>query len=404
MQYRMALGCLITFFCCSLSAQIPRGADYDEVSRRTENYQELKRLGYADKEIFEDLGNANFLLEKYDTAVFWYEKLLTANENGTLRKGLQKRYDHAQQMTDGAMASNTSNTDWEKQVQADYKVRKKTSDPRFKAFDFKQNRGMAMGNDLEVTHAMSSLNGVKFEDGNEYKSPIAMTADGKTAYFSKAIYVKPVYGLFSKKQLVHRIYRAEKVNEEWTNVKEIALCPKNFSAMHPTVSDDGKRLFFTSDMPGTFGKYDIYVSTIRKDGTAGIAKNLGAKVNTKKNDMHPNIVGDGTLVFASEGRKGYGGLDLYMTQVGQRHVGVAVNLGSHINSKKDDYSIFLMSEEGKGYVMSNRGKNRADIHPVAFSYDPKKKKAPIKKDEYNFLAAFGNGLKVDYTSSVFEDE
>ncbi len=404
MQNRMTLGCLIALFCCSFSMLGQQSMDNSEMSTNTKHYQELKRMGYKDKEIFEDLGNANFLMEKYAKAIFWYDKLMEVNGKGFLKKGLQKRYNHAQQMIDGTIASNSGiKINWKKQIRADYQVKKKSYDPRFKEFNFQQKREVAMEHQREVNNAMLSMNGMGLND-KAYKSPIAMTADGNTAYFSKTTYVKPVYGLFSKKQMVHKIYRAEKVNEEWTNVQEVALCPKNYSALHPAISDDGKRLFFTSDMPGTYGKYDIYVANIDKEGRAGTAKNLGKKVNTKKNDVHPSIIGDGTLVFASEGREGYGGLDLYMAQVGQRHVGLAVNLGSHINSEKDEYSIFLKSEEGMGYVMSNRGRNNANIRPVAFSYDNSKRRTPTQEKEYDFLAAFGNGLKVDYTTSVFEDE
>jgi len=237
----------------------------------------------------------------------------------------------------------------------------------------------------------------------DFEMPVAVTANGKTAYFSKATFVKPVKGIFSKKELIHKIYRTDKINGQWKNVREVALAPKHASTMHPAVSDDGKRLFFASNMPGTFGKYDIYVASIDDDGTVGKAKNLGTKVNTRKNDMYPSLTDDNNLVFASEGREGYGGLDLYMTQVGQKKVGWATNLGSPINSSKDDFSMYLLAEKGIGYVLSNRGKNTNTIQQVAFSYENKNK---VIKDsrESNLANALNNKLKIDYTTSVFEDK
>ena len=158
-------------------------------------------------------------------------------------------------------------------------------------------------------------------------------------------------------------------------------------------------------MPGTFGKYDIYVAAIGTDGTIGKAKNLGTKVNTKKNDMYPSLTDDNTLVFASEGREGYGGLDLYMTQVGQKKVGWATNLGSPINSSKDEFSMYILAEKGIGYVLSNRGKNKDTIQQVAFSYENKgEKKAIEERRDYNLANALNNKLKIDYTTSVFEDK
>ena len=70
-----------------------------------------------------------------------------------------------------------------------------------------------------------------------YNAPIAITEDGRTAYFSKAVYTKPLVGVFSKKELVHRIFKANNVNGEWQNIKEVALVPKHYSAIHPTVCE-----------------------------------------------------------------------------------------------------------------------------------------------------------------------
>jgi hypothetical protein len=171
--------------------------------------------------------------------------------------------------------------------------------------------------------------------------------------------------------------------------------------MHPTVSPDGKKLFFASNMKGSFGEYDIYISEIKSNGEMGISKNLGRKVNTKKDDLYPKIAENGTLFFASEGRKGYGGLDVYMTEVSDRKVAIAANLGSRINSASDDFAITLLQDKGMGYVMSNRGENKNVIQKVAFSYGRPKRNT---KRAYDLLAAFNKESKINYTSTTFEEE
>tara|TARA_R110002049_G_scaffold47596_2_gene137077 strand:+ start:230701 stop:231900 length:1200 start_codon:yes stop_codon:yes gene_type:complete len=385
-------------------------SSYEHVKRQ-ENYQQLKNSGYTDKEIFEDLGNANFLAKNYETAVFWYSKLKKISKTGTLGSSYSERYEFALAKSSNTIASSDTQKDWLGQIEADYKVAAEVPDNsrKFKELDFTSREAPQSLNEL-VQSEIKEVNGLedlhtgKPEGENIYKSPIALTADGKTAYFTKAVYEKPLYGLFSKKELVHKIFKADNLGDKWGNVQEVALCPKNFSAMHPAVSNDGKRLFFASDMPGTFGEYDIYVSSIKSDGTYGVAKNLGQKVNTKKNDLYPNIVGVNTLFFASEGRKGHGGMDVYMAQVDERKVGLAVNLGDPINSDKDDFSIFLMTEKDMGYVMSNRGRDKDTVHRVAFSYGDKKNVESEEKLSSNFLASLNNDLNVDYSSSVFEDE
>jgi hypothetical protein len=293
------------------------------------------------------------------------------------------------------------------QIRAEYRVNKPLAHQDNSAKDLSNNINESLADlaqqVLEGENDLVVLNDKTFNYKNAYKTPITVTADGNTAYFSKASYIQPKYGVFSKKQLVHKIYRAEKINGQWKNIKEVALSPKYYSSMHPTVTQDGKRLFFTSDMPGTFGKYDIYVSEINKDGSMGVAKNLGEKVNTKKNDLYPNLAGGTTLFFASDGHKGHGGLDVFMVQVFNKKVGWSVNLGSPINSDKDDFAISLTGN-GMGYVMSNRGNVEDTTQQVAFSFSNPKKDKQEENGGYNFAEVFSNDVKVNFASSVYEDD
>ncbi|RIV41977.1 TolB family protein [Flagellimonas pelagia] len=244
--------------------------------------------------------------------------------------------------------------------------------------------------------------GVSSVDG--YVPSMSITKDGKTAYFSKASYQKPLYGVFSKKELVHEIYRAEKVNGEWTNITKMDVCPNHYSAKHPTVSEDGKRLFFASNMKGSYGKYDIYVADIKADGSLGVSKNLGPKVNTKEDELYPSIYNGTLLFFASEGRDGYGGLDLYATQVVQNTLTPSVNLGGHINSKSDEYAIQLSPEKKLGLVVSNRGfNNTISQYTVAYGRSN-------KQDGYNDVAESDAGLQTvmntssEYATTSYEDQ
>ncbi|MEX0313086.1 MAG: hypothetical protein AB3N18_02840 [Allomuricauda sp.] len=236
-----------------------------------------------------------------------------------------------------------------------------------------------------------------------YIPSMSITLDGKTAYFSKTSEQKPMYGLFSKKELVHDIYRAENINGKWSNITKLKVCPKYASAKHPTVSEDGKRLFFASNMKGSYGKYDIYVADINADGSLGVSKNLGPKVNTKEDELYPNIYNSTLLFFASEGRDGFGGLDLYATQVSYNKLTPAVNLGSHINSSRDDYAIQLDIEKGESYVVSNRGHNHT-IEQTTISYrrQPMDGTAVAYNDK-NLDAALNARSSNKYTSTSFED-
>ncbi|MFS4467837.1 TolB family protein [Maribacter sp. 2210JD10-5] len=412
LNYRATLSLLIGLCYFSLSAQLASNYEnknqfLEDNYKKLENFQELKSLGYTEKEIYEDLGNANFLSKKYEIALFWYGKLEALSEDGTLSTNYQKRYDYALSKL-GVQKSTNKNDDenWTELIMEDYHMTKATPVPQkrisyrdtFKPLHFENSAdGLTLGN-LEALDAGLPKGITK--KNMSYDAPVVVTKDGQTAYFSKATYVKPTTGIFSKKELVHKIYKANKVDGEWKTIQELALCPNDFSALHPAISADGKRLFFASNMPGTFGEYDIYVSNINRNGSVGIAKNLGQKVNTTKNDMYPKIMQGNTLVFASEGHEGYGGLDVFMVEVAQRKVGLAMNLGGAVNSKKDDFSIELKGENGIGYVVSNRGNKGAQTERVAFALG---RRDGSKDRDYRLLEAVNNG-RINYSSNMFEED
>ncbi|MBS9463041.1 PD40 domain-containing protein [Flagellimonas sp. 389] len=236
-----------------------------------------------------------------------------------------------------------------------------------------------------------------------YVPSMSVTKDGKTAYFSQSNEQKPLYGVFSKKEMIHEVYRAEKINGEWSNITKLKVCPKYASAKHPTISEDGKRLFFASNMRGSYGKYDIYVADIKADGSLGVSKNLGPKVNTKEDELYPNLHNGTLLFFASEGRDGFGGLDLYATQVSYNSLTTSVNLGSHINSSRDDYAIQLNTKKGESYVVSNRGQNHT-IEQITVAYRRKPMDdTMVAYSNENLKSVLDTKTSNEYTSTSFDE-
>lgn len=152
-----------------------------------------------------------------------------------------------------------------------------------------------------------------------------------------------------------KIFSAELVNGVWTNIKGVHFNNDEYSVGHPSVSSDGKKLYFTSDMPGGIGGADIYVVAINEDGTLGTPKNMGNIVNTEGNEMFPFIHNEGTLFFSSDGHVGFGLLDIFATIEDENNSVVNIlNLGEPINSLKDDFSYYLSEEGFDGYISSNR--------------------------------------------------
>lgn len=409
LHQKVSVGCFALLFSMAINAQRTAFASIDKhkmdaTVKRMENFKELKSMGYTEKEIYQDLGNAHFLSENYEHALFWYDRLIDMSDTGLLEPSYQKRYDHAVSKLGKSETSEMEpDENWTELVRADYHMTQASPKKgsvslrdRFKPLNLVPDKEKLAMNDYE-----SSNDVVIDKNKLDYETPVSLTKDGKTAYYSKTVYVKPGTGIFSKKEPVHKIYRADKVEGEWKTIRELALCPNEFSAVHPAVSPDGKRLFFASNMPGTFGDFDIYVAQLGSNGSIGIAKNLGEKVNTERNDMYPKVMEGNTLVFASEGHKGYGGLDVYSVQVSQRSVGLAINMGSSINSVEDDFALQLAPQKGMAYVVSNRGSKINSAHKIAYSYVGEK---GTPETDFRLLEALNTGGQENYSSSLFEDE
>lgn len=152
------------------------------------------------------------------------------------------------------------------------------------------------------------------------------------------------------------IFTADFVDGKWTNVKPTNLNNSNYIVYHPSLSKDGTKLYFASDMPGGVGGTDIYVSDVNTDGSLGKPKNMGPIVNTEGNEAFPFIhPEEGTLYFSSDGLVGYGLMDVFASVRDENDEIVnVINLGEPINSNKDDFGYYLSDDGFKGYISSNR--------------------------------------------------
>lgn len=151
---------------------------------------------------------------------------------------------------------------------------------------------------------------------------------------------------------------------KWTEMEPLPFNSDDYSVAHPSLTPDGKRLFFSSDMPGGFGGKDLYVS-FYEDGRWGPPVNLGPKINTEADELYPYYEASGILYFASDGHFGLGGQDIYKTEdKGLGKWGEPENLGYPINTIADDFGIILAEGGNYGFFTSNRvgGIGQDDIY------------------------------------------
>lgn len=158
----------------------------------------------------------------------------------------------------------------------------------------------------------------------------------------------------------------------WSALKPLSFSSDHYSVAHPSISVDGKRLYFSSDRPGGKGGKDIYVS-ILINGKWSDPLNLGSPINTAGDEVFPYIASDGSLYFSSDGQVGLGGQDLY--RVHENASGLwerPQNLGAPFNTKADDFAIIVDSTGQSGYFTSNRegGAGGDDLYFFEFSGRP----------------------------------
>jgi outer membrane protein OmpA-like peptidoglycan-associated protein len=150
-----------------------------------------------------------------------------------------------------------------------------------------------------------------------------------------------------------KIFKATLINGEWKNLEEFPYNSDDYSCGHPTLSEDGKTLFFVSDMPGSMGGTDLYKSQL-DNGQWTNPVNLGYTVNTAGNEMFPYIHHDGALYFSSDAHNSLGGLDVFITYNNGLRWAQPENLNYPLNSSKDDFGFSLSSDDSSGFVTSSR--------------------------------------------------
>lgn len=181
-----------------------------------------------------------------------------------------------------------------------------------------------------------------------------------------------------------KMYFADYEEGSWGNVKPFIYNDAEYSVGHPAVTPDGSRLIFVSDRPGSLGGTDLWYCYKTEKGWSEPI-NLGDKVNTEGNEMFPYLHNQ-TLYFSSDGYDGLGGLDVYSVFFGDYHdIGEIRNLGAPLNSSKDDFGYITSNGGESGYFSSNRGHELYDdIYHFNFTKPPTFKIRGLVEDEKDF--------------------
>ena len=215
----------------------------------------------------------------------------------------------------------------------------------------------------------SYLERVEFDDLNSkyHEGVITFMTDGNTAYFTRESYFEKEYEKSEDSKTKYSqlyIYRASKQNGKWSSIESLKINDQNYSNKNPMIGPKGEYLYFSSNMPGGYGQYDIYKAKINEDGSIGDPLNLGQKINTEGQEGFPFMSEDKIIYFSSDGHLGLGGLDVFYSKNIDTKWSNVRNVGIPVNSGADDFAFMINGDDG--YISSNRpgGVGKDDIYAI----------------------------------------
>ena len=379
-----------------------------------ETYKRLASKGYKSVDMFKKLGDSYYFNGDLESASQWYDALFDMNPTlepeyyyrysqalksvGNYEKADQKMQEFSKQSSSDSRAMLfNSNQNYLSEIKANsnrYQIQNIEINSRFSDY------GSAIwNNQLIFSSARDTVGIFKRKDKwsnqnftNLYASTISFdtlfepvtkfskainskfheatavfTKDGKTMYFTRNNFNNGKKGVDDENVILLKIYKSNFIDNEWQNPIELPFNSDSYRVAHPALSPDEKWLYFASDMPGSIGQSDLFRVAIKSNGTFGIPENLGPKINTAGKETFPFISGNNELFFASDGRPGLGGLDIFMIKINSNNsFENCQNIGEPANSTDDDFAYYIDVKTSRGFLSSNRkgGKGFDDIYAI----------------------------------------
>ena len=199
-----------------------------------------------------------------------------------------------------------------------------------------------------------------------HEGPVCFSSDFNTIYFTRNSTAAASNKKSSKRINNLKIFVSTYDGKSWSDPQGFPYNSDEYSIGHPALSPDDKTLYFISDRPEGYGGTDIYKSEL-VDGQWSKPENLGPVVNTEGKEMFPSVDKDGTLYFSSDGRPGLGCLDIYAARADEKGEYLIASFGSPLNSKYDDFGLIVKSDSLSGYFTSNRPGGAGDDDIYSFS-------------------------------------
>ncbi len=309
--------------------------DYDEAKIWYEAYGELQP--HDRRAVLKSVFIDRMELYRKDTSMVYFENLTINSENSDFGMTPYK---------DGFVFLSARDQDLFIKYKDSYQSAIDDEDPYESRLDlYFTGKGDSSFNSVEKVNDINT----RFHEG-----PLTFFHDGNHVIFTRNNFYQHKKQTSKDGRIKLKLFTAVSGKEgQWENIQPFPYNNDEYSTGHPTLNLTDDILYFSSDMPGGLGGSDLYYS-ILKDGQWGNPVNLGPEINTAGDEMFPYFSYDGNLYFASDGHGGFGGLDIYRAYPQNMTFGNIENLGTPLNSKKDDFALYLAEDGRTGYLSSNR--------------------------------------------------
>ncbi len=222
--------------------------------------------------------------------------------------------------------------------------------------------------------------------------PLCFAPDGKTVYFTSDVET----GKATKKRNFKNhsgIFISDLAGTNLVSLRPFAFNNQQYDVGHPSISNDGKYLFFASSMPGGQGGSDLFYCEWM-NGQWSTPVNLGPKVNSSGSENYPFIHLSGKLYFSSDRPGGKGRLDIYYTMLNLGRWDTPVLMPDPINSSSDDFAFVADDNLQTGYFSSNRQRND-DIYQFTSTIIRKATCDTLVENNYCYQMIEENAVKFD---------
>jgi len=344
-------------------------------------YKKAIEAGIKDEEAHFFYGNALKSVGNYEGAAAQYKQYIKNGSNFDLINRAKKELENL-----AALQAIVENKTY-------YKVENvgalNTSEAEYAPFFFKDKLYFTTSRDAEKMH---SATGTGFTNIYEYifdnvdqfsgqavplpddintdgahEASCILTKDGKTMIFARGN-----TGAKKGPKDVDLYKSVLQADGKWGEPVMLAINDEKAWDACPALSLDEKTLFFASnrDADGALGNVDIYKATLDANGEWSNPVNVGAPINTRGNDMYPNVAADGVFYFSSDGHPSLGSLDIFYIKNEGGKLSIK-NIGQPINTSYDDFGL-VWKDSLNGYFTSNRvtdgAKGDDDIYAVKNTY------------------------------------